>query len=58
MDKSREKAGMTRPKRYMNLSEVITSWNAENQETTQASMVPEPIPYKIDSRVIGFPLSR
>ena len=55
MDSSSEKAGTTFPKRYMNLSEVITSWNTENQEITPASISPEASPYMMDSNVTGFP---
>ena len=29
-----------------------------NQDTTQASIIPDPTPYKIDSRVTGFPSFR
>jgi hypothetical protein len=53
-----DSAGMTRPNRYTNLSDVMTALKQENHEITVTSIAAEAAPYTMDSSVRGLPLGR
>jgi hypothetical protein len=53
---TRDSDGIIFPKRYMNLSDVITRLNDTNHKSIVTSITPDEMPYKILSRVRGLPL--
>ena len=55
---TRDRAGITRPNRYTNLSDVMTRLKHTNHSTTAHSMVPAARPYRILSSVRGLPEGR
>ena len=53
---TRDSDGIIFPKRYINLSDVITRLNDTNHKSIVTSITPDEMPYKILSRVRGLPL--
>jgi hypothetical protein len=53
---TRDSDGIIFPKRYMNLSDVITRLNDTNHKSIVTSITPDEMPYKTLSRVRGLPL--